>query len=496
MSQGNDEYDDLIAPVASDQLEKTQINKFHTKGGTGFAAEEANALNDRLRGRTVEQIGTNNQLNGADRIVDGVHIQTKYYADARQTLNSAFDGQGQYRYGGQLLEVPNDQYDECLELMREKIRQGKVPGISDPADAEALVKKGDVTYTQARNIAKAGNIDSLVFDMKNQCVSSSYALAISFAVNFAKLKWDGKDTEDALKEAVSAALCSGAASFVTGVATAQILRSRAAAVGVVLARDGVKAAARSQMGKKVVEHVAQASLGRTVYGAAATNHVAKLLRTNVVASVVTTVVISAPDFYRAAFTGSISWAQFAKNLLVNGAGVAGGAGGWMAGAAGGAALASVIPGIGTVAGGIIGGIIGALAGGSAASSASKFILDGLIEDDAKEMVRLLPEFLSVLASDYLLSETETAELVAVLKDRINAEFLRDMYRSSDRQAFVYAAFESHCEDMAAKRPRITLPAPAQVQALLSAIEESVQGAGMDEAEADGGVPWAGALATT
>lgn len=52
----------VVGPEVAKTLERTQINKFHTKGGTGFAAEEANALNDRLRGRKVVNSGTDNSL--------------------------------------------------------------------------------------------------------------------------------------------------------------------------------------------------------------------------------------------------------------------------------------------------------------------------------------------------------------------------------------------------------------------------------------------------
>ncbi|WP_430232623.1 hypothetical protein [Nitrosomonas communis] len=473
MSDKKNAYDFASGSTVATEIEKTQINKFHTKGGTGFAAEEANALNDRFLGRNVDQVGTGNKLNGADRIVDGVLIQTKYFDSAKATINAAFDDKGIYRYSGQLLEVPGDQYDDCLKLMREKIEAGKVPGIQNPDKAEMIVKKGDITYKQAKNIAKAGNIDSLVFDMKGQCVTSSYAFAISFSINFAKMKWDGKSTEEAISDSVSMALQSGSASFVTGIVTSQILRTKTAAVGVVFMRDGVKAVAQTEIGKSVVARVAQASLGKTVYGAAATNHVAKLLRTNVVTSVVTTVVISGPDFYRAAFSGSISWAQFAKNLTVNGAGVAGGAGGWIAGAAGGAAIGSAIPLVGTTVGGVVGGILGALAGGTAASAASKYIMDGLIEDDAKEMIRLLPDYLQPLATDYMLSEPETRELARILKDKVDAPFLRDMYQSSSRRAFVYNSFEPACEEIISKRPKISLPKPSRVQTLLAKIEKQI-----------------------
>ncbi|MDE2430743.1 MAG: hypothetical protein KGM99_18645 [Burkholderiales bacterium] len=473
MKNRKNTYDYINSPTLAKELEKTQINKFHTKGGTGFAAEDANTLNDIFQGHKVEQVGKTNELNGADRIVDGTAIQTKYFDTPRATINSAFDAQGNYRYSGQLLEVPSDQYDDCLKLMRVKIKEGKVPGIIEPNEAEAIIKKATVSYKQARNIAKAGNIDGLKFDAKNQCITSSYALAISFCINFSKLKWDGKSTKEALKESISLALQSGATSFVTGIATAQILRTKAAAVGVVFMRDGVKTVAQSEIGKGVVERIAQASLGKSIYGAAATNHVAKLLRTNVVTSVATTVIISAPDFYRAAFRKNISWAQFSKNLTINGAGVAGGVGGWMGGAAIGATLGTAVPVIGNAIGGVAGGIIGALAGGTAASAGSKYLLDGLIEDDAKEMIRLLPELLQPLATDYMLSEIEIKDFEKILKSKIDSSFLRDLYQNTQKSEFIYKYFESDCNEIILKRPKIKLPTPSQVQNALTTIEEQV-----------------------
>jgi hypothetical protein len=133
-----------VGPQISTNLEQTQIGKFHTKGGTGFAAEDANSFADVLQGRKVEQVGRNNSLNGADRIVDGVSIQTKYYESATSTMRSAFDSNGVYRYSGQRLEVPADQYDACLTQMKRKIEAGKVPGVTNPADAETIVQKGSV----------------------------------------------------------------------------------------------------------------------------------------------------------------------------------------------------------------------------------------------------------------------------------------------------------------------------------------------------------------
>jgi hypothetical protein len=188
---------------------------------------------------------------------------------------------------------------------------------------------------------------------------------------------------------------------------------------------------------------------------------------------VTTVVISAPDFYRAAFHGSISWTQFSKSLAVNGVGVAGGACGWMAGAAGGAAVGSAVPAIGTAIGAFVGGLLGAFSAGAAASAASKYVLDGLVEDDAKEIVRLLATYLEPLASDYLLSEKEVKELVSVVKEQVTGKFLREMYGCSARRSFIDGHFAPVAEWIIKKRPKIKLPDPTEVQQVLDQVKEEV-----------------------
>lgn len=463
-----------ISSLVAEMIERLQMGKYHGKGGTGFAAEDANALRDRLTGKEVSVTGTNNEANGPDRIVNGVKIQTKYYQTAALTLDAAFDiDTGRYRYKGQVLEVPRDQYDECVVLMRDKITQRKVAGVTNPRSAEALVKRGDVTYKQARNIARAGNIDSIWFDAKTQAVTTSYVFAISFAVHFGKRIWNGESNQDALKGALVSAMAAGGVTLITGIVASQILRSRAAAIGAVVARNGVRSLASTSAGRKMVERIAQASLGRAVYGGAAINHVAKLFRSNSITSSIATAIITIPDFYRAAITGAISWPQFAKNLVINGTGVTAGAGGWMGGAAAGAAIGSVVPIVGTAAGGFVGGILGAIGGGFVGTTASQAIMDILMEDDAKRMLALLEDVIDELTRDFLLSKPEVEELGEAIKLTLSNEWLCSRYQAGStynhdysRRYYAYTIFDAVCLEIVRKRPKIELPSSELVKAAI------------------------------
>ena len=404
-----DAAEGTVAPTAAAALERTQIAKYHTKGGHGFAAEDANNLADRLRGRNAEVVGKANELNGADRLVDGVLVQSKYCKTASDTMRSAFDGHGNYRYAGQVLEVPKDQYDECVKQMRQSIPKGKVPGHTDPSDAKKLVMKGAVTYKQARNIARAGNIDSVRFDIQTGAVAFAGTFGLSFIINYAQGRW----------QATKEAFASGSAAWVTQVVSAQLLRTKAAAVGTVAVRPAVRAAARTSLGKKAIERIATASLRKAAHGAAAINHVSKLLRSNAVTASVAVAVSCVPDLYRAAFKRSISWQQFTKNAGVQVVGVGvGGVAGWM----GCVGLGSAIPVVGPVI-----GVIGALVVGTAASHAAKGIADKIVEDDVKAMARTLEAELLRLRAKYKLSKREFKEVMEIVHDEVDQDWWHEMY---------------------------------------------------------------------
>ena len=145
--------------------------KFHAIRGHGFAAERANTLYDRYTGHDAHILGDDNAKNGADRLVDGVEIQSKYCKTGGKCVSECFEN-GQFRYMGSdgkpmQIEVPSDKYESAIQAMQERIRRGEVPGVSDPNEAQQIVRKGHFTYEQAKNIAKAGTVESLTYDAAN-----------------------------------------------------------------------------------------------------------------------------------------------------------------------------------------------------------------------------------------------------------------------------------------------------------------------------------------
>lgn len=361
--------DAASASLSTKATESTQWRKYRNpKSSHGYAAEDANALYDRLHGRKVVKTGESNAPDGPDRIVDGVRIQTKFCKDAASTIHTSFNKHtGMYRYNGQVLEVPKDQYEEAVKLMAQKISEGKVEGVTDPAQASKMVKESPYTYKQSVRITKAGNLDSIKFDVMNQAGASLKSGAISTVTSFVDAKMRGESTVTALKSSAKQGACTAGKTMVTGVATQQILRTGAGRTVSAAAQKGIgkaiDATMKTQAGRKVIEKTASAIGGKAVSGAAAKQVLSRAGSTNVVTAAISFVVSAVPDTVRLC-TRKISGKEYAIRTASNGAGLAGGTGGAWAGAAIGTAIC---PGIGTAVGGFIGSMVGGIGGSTLVS---------------------------------------------------------------------------------------------------------------------------------
>lgn len=437
------------------------VDRFVTPRGHGFAAEQMNDYWDKVHGHDAKVVGGNNAKDGADRIVDGIEIQTKYCKTGSKCIGECFEN-GKFRYINSAgkpmqIEVPSDKYDDAIKAMESRIKRGEVPGITDPKEAKNIIRKGNFTYEQARNVARFGTVESITLDAANGTIVASYAFGISTAMNFAVSVWNGKPFDEALKNSASAGLKVGGAAFVTTVLSSQMQRT---------ALNSLLRGSTDQivqiMGPKASAYLANAfRSGANLSGAAAMQSASKLLRGNAITGAITVAVLSTFDVANL-FRGRISGKQLFKNVSKTAATVAGGTGGWVAGASAGAAIGSFIPVIGTAVGGVAGGLIGSLAGGSAAGKASSAVLDGMIEDDAVEMQGILEQEFKQLAEDYLINQKEAEKICDRFSGIVDGDFLKKMFASESRHSFANKRMLPLFEDVAKKRKKIVLPSEEQM----------------------------------
>lgn len=428
--------------------------------GHGFAAEKANHLFDQLSGKSAKLVGADNAKNGADRIVNGMQIQTKFCAKPSRCVAECFDnGTFKYMKDGKpmQIEVPKGMYKGAVESLEHKIRQGQVPGVSDPAKAKEIIRESPITYKQAVNVAKFGTIESITYDAIKGVQIAGTAAGITALLTYAVAVWRGEKQEQALKAACYSGLKTGGVVWISSIVSAQLGRTSLDNA----LRKTTDALVR-KMGPKMTNAIANIGRnGAPMGSSAAANNASKMLRGNIVTAIATTAILSTVDVTRMV-RGKISSAQLFKNVTTTAAGVAGGAAGWMAGAAAGAALGSAVPVIGNVVGGIIGGLIGGMAGGTAATAATKGVLDAFIEDDAKKMFQIMEKHLSRLAVDFMLSEQEVDQVISALKRLDLNKEMRNMYGSKLRRAYANYLIKPIVAQVVNERASVKPPSDEQM----------------------------------
>lgn len=483
-----DSYDEEISKtsvIAGAAVESSQTAIFaeqkahiNTTAGHGEMAEEANNLLDRLNGLDAKVIGRDNAKDGADRQVGDILIQTKYYNSARGSLEACFNPEtGQYRYMNDgkpmQLEVPKDQYQKVLEGFKNKIKNGKVPGVTDPNEATHIVRKGRLTYQQAVNLTKPGTIESLSYDALTGAVICSCALGITFvATVFLTWRRTG-DLKQAIQSGASAGLQVFGISFIQHMVVSQIART-GLANSLLGSSQYVAGKLGYQASATIVNGIRALSGKGAIYGAAASKHLAKILRSNVLTSVLSFAVFSIPETYNVA-ARKISGAQYAKNMSVLAGSIAAGAGGAVAAGVvaakvAGAAGTTVAPGVGTVvgiAGGFVGGVVGA--------KVVKVAGDILHEDDVETLGRLFNAYVSCMIGEYLLDEPEIDKLIDKLnkiKQKEFKELFDNIAKSAEQETVVRDFLTPHFDTVIAERSQFSLPSAEKMIEAMADLMES------------------------
>ncbi|EAS00537.1 tetratricopeptide repeat protein (macronuclear) [Tetrahymena thermophila SB210] len=398
--------------------------KFNAHQGHGFAAEQANNLVDQYKGDKAVVLNENVK-NGPDRIVNGVQIQTKYCKNAQTAVQNCFKD-GKFKYSGQQIEVPPEQYDEVVRLFEKR-------GIKN-----AIIRKGHVSYKVAKNIAKFGTIEGLTYDVVTGINIGINAFGISALFSFAFTKWNGGSTEECVKNALQTSSQIFGMNVVSHVFSQQFARS---------SLNGFAHQSTLNVLQKVLTKDQFATFANSfrdegakkIYGAAAQQNVAKMVKGQAVFAAGILVLQTGWDVISVT-RGKISGKQLAKNFFSN------------LGSAGGGLACAVY---GTCIAGPVGGLIGGIVGGIISQFAVKKVLDQITPDDLDEMAEILNnQIIKLQKEEYLLTEQEFNEVLNKIKSQINKDFLQNMFESSDRQQYAKKKLKDYFQQALKNRPKV------------------------------------------
>ncbi len=461
--------------ISSINLEGTIFNATwgadNATSGHGFYAEEAGTILDKLNGEQSTVVGYDNAKNGPDKVVNAAPVQCKYYGTATRSVNACFrtnpnTGVKEFRYydlsdAPMKIEVPADQYSGAIETMKTRIAEGTVKGVSDPNAAYDIIRKGKLSYTQARNMAKAGNIDSLKFDAATGAVTCLSALGVSSVVTFAQVLWHSKDPKLAARYALVAGLRVYGLSFAGSIIASQISRT-----GATNALKPLAAEISTTLSPKIVQSIVNSfrtiAGKNAIYGTAAQKYFAKILGSNLITEGIMLAVFAIPDTYKR-ISGKVSTAQYTKNmtsLVLSFFGTVAGT------AATGAAL-------GKFAGDIIPvkafkpiAMVGGLVAGGIAGAITKAVGDLLHEDDAIITTRMFNAVLISMALDHLLSDEEQEAVIKQLNEESKAleELQKNLFKSKSQEADIRAFLQPKIDAAIKDRKEVTAEDEIQLHA--------------------------------
>ncbi|CRI34907.1 hypothetical protein HHE01_07080 [Helicobacter heilmannii] len=343
------------------------------KTGHGWMAEILNNRIDLKAGKDAQIVGGGNAKGGADRLVDGIEIQSKYYESAKKSLDAYFhskDSQGHEivylnkENQPMALEIPKDQYDEAINLIDEGDFDAELEklGITREEFKENLLP--GVSMQEAKANMRFFTKESLEFDSERAGIGACTTLGVSFVCSTALLLLRGENVRDALKSALFASILNASKSF-----TISIMAMQAQRIGALdkFLKSAINFDFKDNCIGRSLAQMGGASKDISTNAAANT-----VLRSSVVTTGVTIIFNSAIEAIQLA-RGKISGMQCFKNIVVGGVQAVGATAGAVAGAAltgfaTGATSGSIIPVFGTIVGGIAGGIAGLALGAKLTST--------------------------------------------------------------------------------------------------------------------------------
>ena len=375
--------------------------------GHGYAAEYGNLVVDKLLGKDVineaqnlDPLTNRQRKDGADRIVNGVPIQTKYYKDFNNLYKEIFPG-GKIRYiidgKAMPIEVPRDKYIEYCDKLQRKIDNGEINSIKRGTPANKILRKGSVTYAQAQNIARAGTIESLTVDFSNGAIQSANVATISAVITFARAIWAGKNVDEAVRISMETGIRTVGKNAVINTISMQLSRERINPLGI-LGEDFI-------------------------------NPLYKTTDATAINNTLTMALTFGPDICKF-FQGRISEKQLFKNSAIAVGGIAGG----------------------MATGGVVAGPLGMFIGSILGSMATKAILDEFVEDDAIEMFYIYKEEYIECITEAVLDEKELYQVAEnTLNSQDLSEILEVMYSVVDSRECARRQIQDQIQNIYEKR---------------------------------------------
>jgi len=134
-------------------------------------------------------------------------LKSKYNSTGERCVDACLN-YGELRYinedGSPInIEIPCDKYEEAISDFEDRLREGITQKAMDPKE---ILRRGSLTYAQAKNIANEGRIKGLDFFEIDGSIECEHVLGISGSAEYALSLWNGESREEALLKSIVRAI--------------------------------------------------------------------------------------------------------------------------------------------------------------------------------------------------------------------------------------------------------------------------------------------------
>ncbi len=144
-------------------------------------------------------------------------LRSKYNSTGERCVDACLN-YGELRYVNEdgspiSIEIPCDKYEEASSDFEDRVREGVTQSTIEPKE---ILKRGSLTYIQAKNLANEGRIKGLDFFEIDGSVECDHILGISGSVEYALSVWNGESKNEALVKGLVRAIKVYGEEFIKG----------------------------------------------------------------------------------------------------------------------------------------------------------------------------------------------------------------------------------------------------------------------------------------
>lgn len=130
-------------------------------------------------------------------------LKSKYNSTGERSVDACLN-YGELRFTNEdgspvLIEIPCDKYDEAISDFDDRVKEGITHKVFE---AKEILKRGSITYNQAKIIAKEGKIKGLDFFEIDGSIECDHILGVSGSIEYALGIWNGETKDEALLKSI------------------------------------------------------------------------------------------------------------------------------------------------------------------------------------------------------------------------------------------------------------------------------------------------------